>query len=167
MLPVMPLFVAYFYLIYKNLKALHPEEPAPTKGRWPWYLLAGWGVAISVLMIGVGVYVMLNLAQGMKDAAISTAIERQKPDPQDPDVWRLAQLRNLQGRLEMYFQDKQSYPDEIADLKPDYWSGTTFSTAPIELYTYVPAEDRLSYELCVDLTGDRKCVSDTETSGDF
>ena len=51
------------------------------------------------------------------------------------DDTRKNDLKNIQQALETFFNDNSAYPDALADLNPDYYTGTTTDPENVA-YTY-------------------------------
>jgi hypothetical protein len=149
-LPLTPLILTYMYLIYKNLKSITQTGEVQIKNKFGWSLLAVWGMIGPTVVMGATLLAVIN---PLKQLFMS------KNTQTTADVTRKNNQVTIQSALENYFRDNQEYPDEISTLMPEYLPGDTIQDIFTAIYTYTPAADRKTYELCVMQTDFQKsCV---------
>lgn len=86
------------------------------------------------------------------------------------DTDRKNELKNLQQKLESYFNDNDAYPADLATLDASYTAGADEITGPRgDAYTYTTAAvggvDNQSYTLTADLENDDD--KDADASGNY
>jgi len=138
-----PLFTIYLFLVYSNLKAIKDEfVSAPTRGkRLPYVFIAILGFLVIPAMLFATVFFSLN-----------TARYRAR------DAKRIADLKQLQVALELYYDESGSYPLTLNELSPRYIA------VPVDPKTNNPydyqRQGETDYKICAQLEDKtEKCFS--------
>lgn len=111
-----PFMTAYAFSIYRGAKAAKGTVPAPAAGGM------GWAIALSVIGI---VVVIGGLLASVTLLALNSARAKSR------DAKRLADIRQLQSALELYFNDQGRYPASLGELAQGSAYLGTVPTAPI------------------------------------
>lgn len=96
-----PFITAYAFSVYRGAKAAKGTLPAPAAGGM------GWVIALSV----IGVIVVIGgLLASVTLLALNSARAKSR------DAKRLADVRQLQSALELYYNDQNRYPGSLSEL---------------------------------------------------
>lgn len=146
MTPLPVLMIIYTYLIYKNLKALHPETETVVKGKAGWYVLSVWGAIAPILIMAAVLTTLLNPIKQFNSLT---------------DLTRITELAKTQTAIEAYYARQLQYPQSLDDL---YLSGEiateTLDNLKEKKYRYALLDLGTNYQLCVVLSsGKDECLS--------
>ncbi len=136
-----PLFIAYSFLIYEDLKEIKKHIPfeAPKKS-----------TKIKFILVGVvGLLLIPAILGGVVMTSLSGTRERAR------DARRMADLSSIRFAAEMYYDDNNIYPSTLNDLTP-YLYGAEIPTDPKTnlLYQYMLLENGNNFEICADFEKD-------------
>ena len=136
-----PLFTAYSFLIYEDLKKFKREIPfeVPKKGTKIKYILVAI-VGLLLIPVILGGIVMTSLS-GTREKA--------------RDAKRMADLSSIRFAAEMYYDSNNIYPSTLDDLTSYLYSAEIPADPETNLpYQYIPLENGNNFEICADFEKD-------------